>query len=589
MQPQIFPTPSSELAVRNRGFFADRALAACAAIVVLAAAGCASIPKPPPVVAASPEVRIKIIAFNDFHGNLRVPGLRVPVPDPTQSTGIRFESAGGVEQFAALVQTLKQKNPLNAVVSAGDLVGATPLMSALFKDEPTIEAMNLIGVDFHAVGNHEFDYGVAHLKRLQAGGCEKNSSTGQPDCKGRAPYAGASFPFLAANVRAESDSRTLFPPYGIKEFDGVKVAFIGMTLRGTPQLVRPSGTTGLRFYDEVETVDRLIPELKAKGVNAIVVVLHEGGEQSGGINDCTDFKGPAKEIATRLSADVGVLITAHTHRYYVCEVAGKQVTSAGSYGTLVTEIDVELDRRTGTIARTSAKNIVVKPDGPKAPELTALIERYSALSEPLEKRVVAKVNRELSAMSNPSGESTLGNLIADAHLFATASPDRGGAVIAFNNRGSLRAPIIPDAAGGVSYGALFKTQPFQNDLVVMNLSGAELKAVLEQQWLPEADARNSRIMGVSTGFSYVWDASKPIGDRVLPGSMKLNGIAIRPDLEYRVAANSFVAGGAEGFTIFRDGRDRQISVLDLDAVVEYLSAKSPYEPPPLGGRMVRLN
>ena len=210
------------------------------ALGVLAFSGCTTIPSPPPAVVAAPVVTVKLIAFNDFHGNLKIPGLRVPVPDPSQPTGIRFENAGGVEQFAALVQTLRQQNPLNAVLSAGDMVGATPLMSALFRDEPTIEAMNIIGVDFHAVGNHEFDYGVEHLKRLQAGGCEKNATTGKPDCKGRPDYLGAKFPFLAANVRAESDGKTLFPSYGVKEFDGIKVAFIGMTLRATPQLVRPS-------------------------------------------------------------------------------------------------------------------------------------------------------------------------------------------------------------------------------------------------------------------------------------------------------------------------------------------------------------
>ncbi len=589
MQFRIHPLVLAVHVAGSFGLIQKRYKPAMIALGVLMFSGCTTIPAPPPAVVVPPVVSVKLIAFNDFHGNLQIPNLRVPVPDASQSTGIRFENAGGVEQFAALVQTLKQQNPLNAVVSAGDLVGATPLMSALFKDEPTIEAMNLIGVDFHAVGNHEFDYGVAHLKRLQSGGCEKNVTTGQHDCKGRPTYAGANFPFLAANVIAESDGKTLFPAYGVKAFDGVKVAFIGMTLRNTPQLVRPSGTAGLRFLDEVETVNQLLPDLKAKGINAVVVVVHEGGEQSGGINDCIDFRGPAKDIASRLGPEVSVVITGHTHRYYICDVAGKRVTSAGSYGTLLTEIDVDLDRATGRVSRSVARNIVVKPDGPKAAELTGFVERYKALSEPLEKRIVANVARELSAVSTPAGESTLGNLIADAHLSATASPDRGGAVIAFNNRGSLRAPIIPDESGGVSYGALFKTQPFQNDLVVMNLTGAEIKNVLERQWTAEAEGRFSRIMGVSKGFSYVWDAAKPIGSRVVAGSMKLNGAPVRLDLEYRVVANSFVAAGAEGFTVFRDGRDRQVSVLDLDALVEYLGASSPYQPPALGARIIRLN
>ena len=551
--------------------------------------GCATAPERPAAAARAASVEVKLIAFNDFHGNLRIPGLRVPIADSTQTTGVRFEQAGGIEQFAAIVTQMKSKNPNHAVVSAGDLVGATQLMSALFKDEPTIEAMNLVGIDFHAVGNHEFDYGVAHLQRLQVGGCELSKQSGQPDCQGKTAYAGANFGFLAANVMVGGTDATLFPPYGIKEFDGIKVGFIGLTLKGTAALVRPSGTTGLTFRDEVETVNRLVPTLHAAGVQTIVVVVHEGGEQTGGINECTDFKGAARGIAERLSPDVAVVITGHTHRFYVCEVAGKLVTSAGSYGTLVTEIDLTIDRASGRISRKSARNLVVKPDGPKDARLTALVERYAALTEPLEKRVVALVKQEINAVANAAGESTLGNLIADAHLFATASPDRGGAVMAFNNRGSLRAPIIPDPAGGVAYGALFKTQPFQNDLVVMNLTGAQIKQLLEQQWSAATSSARGQILGVSQGFSYAWDASKPVGERVIPESMRLNGAAMEPTLQYRVTANSFVAAGSEGITTFQDGRDRQVSVMDLDALVEFLTAKSPYQPPTVGGRIRRLN
>ena len=578
-------TVDKAVQLRSRGTFE----AGLAGILVALIGGCATAPEQPVAAIRPSTVEVKLIAFNDFHGNLRIPGLRVPIADPTQTTGVRFEQAGGIEQFAAVITQLKLKNPNHAVVSAGDLVGATTLMSALFNDEPTIEAMNLIGIDFHAVGNHEFDYGVAHLKRLQAGGCELSKQTGRPDCQGRTGYSGANFGFLAANVMVGGTNATLFPAYGIKEFDGIKVGFIGLTLKGTAALVRPSGTAGVTFQDEAETVNRLVPTLQAAGVQAIVVVVHEGGEQTGGINECTDFKGAARGIAERLSPDVAVVITGHTHRFYVCEVAGKLVTSAGSYGTLVTEIDLTLDRASGRIAHKSARNLVVKPEGPKDARLTALVERYAALTEPLEKRVVAIVKQEINAVGNAAGESTLGNLIADAHLFATASPDRGGAVMAFNNRGSLRAPIIPDPAGGVAYGALFKTQPFQNDLVVMNLTGAQIKQLLEQQWSDATSSARGQILGVSQGFNYAWDASKPVGERVIPESMRLNGAAMEPTLQYRVTANSFVAAGSEGITTFQEGRDRQVSVLDLDALVEYLTAMSPYQPPTVGSRIRRLN
>ena len=557
-------------------------------VVATLVASCAQLPAnlPAPVAkAASATVEVKIIAFNDFHGNLRTPSLRVPVPDATQSTGMRFDPAGGIEQFSALVQSLKAKNKNFAVVSAGDMVGATPLLSALFKDEPTIEAMNLVGIDFHAVGNHEFDYGIKHLKRLKNGGCKIDEKTGQPDCDGRAPYAGAKFDFLAANVFESTTGQTLFPAYGVKEFDGVKVAFIGLTTRTTPSIVRPGGTVGVTFREEVATVNALVPVLKTQGIEAIVVVMHEGGTQTGSINECVDFQGRGREIAEQLDPAVQIVVSAHTHRYHICELGNKLVTGAGSYGTLVTEIDLVLDRATRKIIAKKARNLIVDPNGSKDAALTALVDRYAVLSAPLENRVVGKLTREVNSVVSPSGESTLGNLIADAHLFGTTAPDKGGAVIAFNNPGSLRAPIIPDADGGVKYGELFKAQPFQNDLIIMTFTGKQLKSLLEQQF---RGTDRPRLLGVSKGFTYTWDQAKPIGEKIIAGSMKLNGASIDPALQYRVAANSFLAGGSEGMSMFLEGTDRQVGVLDLEALVSMISAGSPVTPPSVG-RLVRLN
>ena len=556
-------------------------------VIALLATSCAQAPTTVTSTKAqekSATVEVKIIAFNDFHGNLKTPSLRVAVPDATQSTGMRFDPAGGIEQFSAVVQSLKAKNKNFAVVSAGDMVGATPLLSAFFKDEPTIEAMNLVGVDFHAVGNHEFDYGIKHLKRLRNGGCVENKD-GIADCAGRVPYAGAKFAFLAANVIENATGQPLFPAVGVKEFDGIKIGFIGLTTRTTPSIVRPGGTAGLTFNEEVATVNAIVPTLKTQGVEAIVVVMHEGGEQSGSINECVDFKGRGREIAGQLDPAVQLVVTAHTHRYYICEVGDKLVTAAGSYGTLVTEIDVVLDRATGKMIARKARNIIVDPNGAKDAALTALIDRYAALAAPLENRVVGKLTREVNSVLTPSGESTLGNLIADAHLFGTAAPDKGGAVIAFNNPGSLRAPIIPDADGGVKYGELFKAQPFQNDLIIMTFTGKQLKNLLEQQFTA---SDRQRPLGVSKGFSYTWDNAKPRGEKIVPGSMKLNGVPLDPDLQYRVTANSFLAGGSEGMGMFREGTDRQVGVLDLEALVILISAGSPVTPPPVG-RLTRLN
>ena len=561
-------------------------------LVILAAAflsaSCVQVPKTDPssgAPAPSATVAVKIIAFNDFHGNLRTPSLRVGVPDPSQSTGIRFESAGGIEQFSALVQSLRAQNRNVAVVSAGDMVGATPLLSALFKDEPTIEAMNLVGVDIHAVGNHEFDYGVKHLQRLKNGGCKVNEKTSEPDCGGLPPYAGAKFEFLAANVIDNVSGQPLFPAYAVREFEGIKIGFIGLTTRTTPSIVRPGGTVGLTFREEVETINAQVPVLKAQGIEAIVVVMHEGGEQAGTINQCVDFKGRGREIAENLDPAIQLVITAHTHRYYICELGNMLVTEAGSYGTLVTDIDLVLDRSTRKIIARTARNIVVDPKGPKDIALTALVDRYASLAAPLESRVVGKLTREASAVVGPSGESTLGNLIADAHLFGTAAPDKGGAVIAFNNPGSLRAPIIPDGDGGVKYGELFKAQPFQNDLIIMTLTGKQLKTLLEQQF---NSSDRARLLGVSKGFGYTWDNTKPRGEKIVSGSMKLNGVPIESSLQYRVAANSFLAGGSEGMGMFREGTERQVGMLDLEALVALISAGSPITPPSVG-RITRIN
>jgi 5'-nucleotidase len=304
----------------------------------------------------------------------------------------------------------------------------------------------------------------------------------------------------------------------------------------------------------------------------------------GGINDCKDFSGKGKDVAEKFDAAIDVILSAHTHRFYVCDVGGKLMTSAGSYGTLVTEIDLTIDRASGKVVSKKALNRVVDPKGPKDAALTALVEKYSRLAEPLENRVVANVTREITLVTTPSGESTLGNLIADAHLSSAAAPDKGGAVIAFNNPGSLRSSIIPMPDGSVKYGDLFKTQPFQNDLISMNLTGTQLKALLEQQFRDD----RPRLMGVSNGFSYAWDAGKPRGEKIISASMRLNGVTVSPDLQYRVVANSFIAGGSEGMSVFREGTERQVGVLDLEALVAFLGANSPYSPPPLG-RIAKVN
>lgn len=553
----------------------------------LALAGCATTPPGP--------LKVKLIAFNDFHGNLEAPRSAIRAPadgsvPPSTAVDVAVP-AGGVARFATLVDELRRRNPNHAVVSSGDMIGASPLVSAIFLDEPTIEAMNRIGVDFNAVGNHEFDRGVAELRRKQAGGCEKLVAALDP-CGAGHRFEGARFTYLAANVIDKVTGRPIFPAYGIKRFEGVPVGFIGLTLRNTGQIVDPVGVAGVDFGDEADAINRAAAELKAQGVRALVVLIHEGGQTVGRLNDfaCPGLSGDILPILDRLDPAIDVVASAHTHQPYVCTYRGFLLTSAASYGRLVTDIDLELDRTTGRVVRKSAANRIVASDAygdvptqaayPVLPADAAMarhVADYAARVAPLAMRRVGVANAPLSARPDAAGQSPLGNLLADAQLVATRE---AGARIALMNAGSVRASIESAADGAITYGALFRAQPFGNNLVTMTLTGRQIRALLEQQWLPER--HQAQMLEVSRGFAYRYDPARPIGDRVDPASIRLDGEAVAPDARYRVTVNSFMAAGGDGFTVLLSGTERTTGLLDIDAAAVYLTAHSPVVPPPSG-------
>ncbi|MCI0672790.1 MAG: bifunctional metallophosphatase/5'-nucleotidase [Myxococcaceae bacterium] len=519
-------------------------------------------------------VRVQVLAINDFHGQLEPPsgsGGRVTVavrPDGSRQT----VDAGGAVHLAAHLARLRKENPNTVVVSAGDLVGASPLLSALFRDEPTIEAMNAMGLTLHAVGNHEFDRGRAELLRLARGGCHPEDV-----CRADAPFPGARFTFLAANVLGP-DGGALLAPYAVRTFEGVNVAFIGVTLAGTPTIVQPSGVAGLTFRDEVETVNALVPRLRAEGVEAFVLLVHEGAEHSGPFDGCEGATGPVLEMARAVDDAVDVLVTGHTHAAYNCLVDGKRVTSALSAGRLVTDLDLTLDRTSGEVLEVRARNVVVTRETEGAPEVQAVIDRAAARAAPLRDRVVGRVVEALSAprhVTTPSGESTLGNVMADAQLAATQAEALGGAELALVNPGGIRADL---PAGDVTYGAAFTTTPFGNNLVTLTLTGAQLRAVLEQQW----EVTPPRILATSSGLTYSWSPSAPRGRKVDPASLALNGRPVDAHARYRVTVNSFLAAGGDGFSVLTEGKEQRGGPLDIDALVAYLKARSPLEPPALG-------
>jgi 5'-nucleotidase len=540
--------------------------------ILLAAALLASLTALPARAESAGLVKLRILAINDFHGNLKPPpgGIRISASDdPIKSSVV---PAGGAEHMATLVKQLREGNKHTIFVAAGDLIGASPFLSAMFHDEPTIEAMSLMGLALSSVGNHEFDEGKDELLRMQNGGCHPTDG-----CRGPHPFPGASFHYLAASTIVKDTGKTVFPPYEIRSFDGIPVAFIGLTLKGTAGIISPASAAGLDFRDEVETVNALVPELKAKGVEAIVVLIHEGGYPTGGINECPGISGPIVDIVKKLDHAVDLVISGHTHQAYVCNIDGRLVTSGDKYGTLVTAIDVTLDPATRDVASAKADNVIVRTSLAKDPEQTALIDAYDKVARPIAEQRAGEITETLSRMPNASGESVLGDVVADAQLAATSDPETGGAVIALTNPGGIRTDLIRRPDGSVTFADVFASQPFRNQLVTLTLSGAQIKAVLEQQW---ADPARPRILQVSKGFAYGFDAGKQAGTRIDAASLKLNGTAIDPARSYRVTVNNYLALGGDGFTALKDGTALQFGKYDDEVLFAYVKANSPVAPPP---------
>jgi 5'-nucleotidase len=515
---------------------------------------------------AEADIDLQILSINDFHGNI--------------ATTNDFLGVGRADYLAANIRTAEAGVDNSIVVSAGDLIGASPLISALFHDEPTIEAMNLIGLDINGVGNHEFDEGSLELLRMQNGG--SHPVDGNLDGDG---FEGADFDFLAANVVVTATGETVFPSYTVEWYEGVPVAFIGMTLEGTPSIVTPEGVAGLTFKDEVETVNALVPSLQAMGIEAIVVLMHEGGfaSEGGGEGDgCGTLSGNLYDIVVGLDDAVDVVIGGHNNQRFVClDVDGKAVTMAYHSGRMFTDIDVSLDRFTRDMTVKSIDNKWNFQDGvTPAPDLTALIDKYDTLSGPLANTVIGSITTDITEDESAAGESALGDVIADAQLAATESAGTGNAVIAFMNPGGIRADLTfaqsgAEGDGNVTYGEAFTTQPFGNSLVTMTLTGQQIVDLLTQQWVGQT---SPRILQVSDGFEYTWDAGEADADKVVVGSIMVNSVALDLGADYRITVNSFLAAGGDNFSVLVDGTNRLGGEIDLDALVTYFGANSPVPP-----------
>lgn len=539
-------------------------------------------------------VEVGIVAINDFHGALEMPRQSVPVTQPDGSV-IQIP-AGGAAWLASAIDGIRAKYPNHLTVSAGDLIGGTPLVSALYLDEPTIGAMNRIGLDFNAAGNHEFDSGTDELLRKQAGGCEQH--TARKPCQVE-PFKGAQFAFLTANT-IRADGTTLFPGTGLRTFGKgrrqVSVGVIGATLTGTASLVSPDGIRGITFADEADTINAGVAALKAKGADAIIVLIHQGGRTGGSPNPqgCEALSGAILPILDRLDPRVDVVVSGHTHWAYVCDNAARDpgrpflLTSAGVFGELVTDIRLAIDPASGKVVAKEAKNVIVQSEGytgsrgpiastdlfprmtPRA-DIAEYVAKYAEASREFALRPAGRIG---GTPTRPQGDmsrfgGSLGNLIADAQLAATTG---AGAQIALMNPFGVRAPhtLIPAADGSVTFGQIYAVQPFNNELVTKTLTGAQLKAVLEQNF---SGGDPISVLTPSRGFSYSFDLSRPEGDRIV--KLTLDGVAIRPEATYRVTTNSFLAGGGDSYSVFAQGTDAVIGVSDIAALEAWLQAVPP--------------
>jgi len=550
---------------------------------------------------------VHLLAWNDFHGNL----------EATAGLNIYGQFAGGAAWLAKAVHDKQaQYGDKQISVIAGDNIGASPLVDGLFFGEPSTIVTNLMNADFASVGNHEFDRGSDQLLRIQNGGCRADVG-----CTA-APYAlvgggttntypGADFQYLSANVVRNDNGQTLFPAYGttpIKSNSGKKftIGVIGEVLEATPTIVTPTGVAGLTFQDEADAANRAVADLRSQGVNTSVLVIHQGGFQSGtaSLNGCAGNLAGSDimEIASRLDQSIKVIVSAHTHAEYRCTITingvTRLITSASSFGRILTDITLTIDDKSGELMAASAENSIVRNssnprtssadvpllDLPKDQRVADVVQQYVTAVAPLANQVVGKVSADILNTANTLGEIPTGDVIADAQLLATQPADLGGAQLAFMNPGGIRGgatygllytPSGAEAPGEVTYGETFTLQPFGNSLVTKTMTGAQIRDLLEQQFPGCGGQSTKRILQISAGFSYQQNPSgADCASRI--GAITLNGVAVPDDgTPYRVTMNNFLAGGGDGFTVFNQGTDVLGGAQDIDALIAYLESFLP--------------
>lgn len=546
-----------------------------AALAVVMLAGCAS---PPP---AGPT-ELTLLSINDFHGNIQAakPTPLLPrLPDP--ATGeVKAQPAGGVAHLATALAQLKAKHPDALVVAGGDMIGASPLISNLLRDEPTLAALSQLGIAASALGNHELDAGLPELLRQARGEC------GSAGCLWPG-FKGPGFPYLGANVLDAASGKPLLPTHVIQQAGALKVAVAGVATRETPQVIMARAIQGIRFADEADTLNALVPRLKAEGAQVLVAVMHEGGVpgKDAPANDpsyaCPTLTGRVLDIAKRLDPAYAVIIGGHTHQAYTCKINGRLVVQAGSYGGWITESRLKI-AADGRVLDAQAVNhpVLQSVYAPNA-ALAALVAQAAALTDGVRNKPVATLPRGASrAATEPHGDSPLGNLIADSQL--AYARKQGPADLAFMNPGGIRANLVVEAGKPTTMGELLDIQPFGNEVVALTLTGQQLWDVLMRQ-LPKGDA-GPRLLQPSSTLRYRWRKGADGAPQL--GEILIDGKPLERGRDYRVVVNSFLAEGGDAQAGFRHGRDRAVLGVDVDALVEFLKANPQAVDQALPGRIV---
>lgn len=545
-------------------------------------------PAAAPLPPLQPPLVVNLVALNDFHGHLEASKFTYA---PTPGAALVSVQAGGIGTLAAALQAWRAEDPELLLVAAGDLIGGTPALSSMWADEPALTALDMLGLRVSSAGNHEFDNGYKELLRQQHGGCNSN----RPDkaCKYAPDFGGTRFVYLAANVIDKKTGKTLLPAYRLETVRGVKIALIGAVLRDTASVVLPSGIAGLSFTDEADAINHALHAARADGATVFVVLIHEGAHTDEGFSepDCSRLKGPVVDIANRLDPAIRLIISGHTHTGFQCKIGERVITQAEMGGHVLSRIKLGIDPVSRSLHTIAVNNVVMTPGAyPAVPHVERFLADVQARSDAVLSRPVARVAATgIGRQFNRAGEAALGDLVADGVLHATR---RFGVQIGLMNIAGLRRDMDADASMTVTEGMVQAILPFGNTLVVMDLSGAQLLALLEQQWRGGVEPTRSMLQ-VSEGFTYQWSPSRPAGQRIVPGSVKVRGVPVTPGGRYRIATNNFLAEGGDSLPMFKEGTRRSdTGIRDVDALRAYLKAREaagrPAGSAAAAGRIVRV-